>query len=236
MGAVAAAASMSGIAVNLSRGRSPPPRAISAPSMALHPAASTTAGWRSRTSLSSADCLRRRIGQPAVVVVGDQVVHGLRRARLVGADEAGRSAFDPAGDVDAPGAIRRHAATVVGHDSGRLRRTADRESACRGSRSRSAPARLDSRAPRRYPVTVNSTPVHRAPSRALAAASAGRPAGSGASRDRAHASVAELARISSLLRVIGSDAVGQVAQHQFMIGGVEHDLATSRSARSTPAA
>ena len=129
------------------RGRSP------AASMACHPAASTMSGRRPRTSLSSAAGLRSRVGEQARVVVGDQFVHGLQRARLVGADEARRAALDPARDIAAAhrlaGLRIDDPAAVVGHHRGGRRRTAGRESACRGSRLTSAPGRRPSGASRR---------------------------------------------------------------------------------------
>ena len=182
-GAVAPAASMSAIAVNLSRGRVPPPRAISASSIAFQPVGVDDRG------LAAADqpVQRRRlvaagVGQQAVVVVGDQIVHRLRRARLVGADEARRAALDPARHIAAA-----HRRTRRGRPPGRRRwapprrrrRTAARESACRGSRSRSAPDPPRAGAPRRHQSRELDT-CRRARPRRRASGSVGRPAGSAA--------------------------------------------------------
>ena len=86
-----------------------------------------------------------RVGEQAVVVVGDQVLHGLRGTRLVGADEAGRAAFDPARDVAAAHRLARFwvddPAAVVGHHRGGFVERQLGESACRGSQSTSAPDR-----------------------------------------------------------------------------------------------
>ena len=102
-GPSAAAASMSATAVNLLRGRpAAAPRAISAASMACQPAASTTSGRRARTNLSSAAGRSPGSASMTGVVVGDQLLNGLRGARLVGADEPRRAALDPAGHIRAP--------------------------------------------------------------------------------------------------------------------------------------
>ena len=58
------------------------------------------------------------VGKQAGVVVGDQEVHRLRGARLVGPDESRRPALDPAGDVTTRRA--NDAAAVIGHHGGGL--------------------------------------------------------------------------------------------------------------------
>ncbi len=218
---------MSATEVNLSRGRSSPPRAISALSMACHPAASTTSGHRLRTSLSSAAGLPAGFGQQAGVVVVDQVLHGLQRARLVGADEAGRSALDPARDVaaahrraglrvDDPAAVVRHhrCGLVERQIANRLAAVADRRQHQPGVE----PARLLGAGDRELDT---GRPGRR---RRRGAASGGRPAGSAAASGAPTRRRAWL-RISSLLRVSGSSTVGQVGLHQVVVGGVEHHLA-----------
>ena len=124
-GAVAAAASMSAIAVNLSRGRSSPPRAISAASIAFQPVARRPprAGGCAPACPVRRACAAGSASRPCVVV-GDQVVHGLRRTRLVGADEAGRATLDPACDIAAAHRRTRcrvdDTAAVVRHHRGGL--------------------------------------------------------------------------------------------------------------------
>ena len=102
--------SMSATSVNLLRGRPSSAAARNLGGVDGTPSRRVDGvGLASVHQLGQRRRLVHRVGQLAGVEVGDQGLNGLQRARLVGADEAGRPPLDPARDVrPAPGTDARH--------------------------------------------------------------------------------------------------------------------------------
>ena len=177
---MAATASMSAMAVNLSRGRSLPPRAISACVDGLPARRVDDVGLPARTNLSSAERPRGRDRSEAP---------RCSRRRGCGRSRAAHDLLVPMNPVGPrliqPATYDTRRPRRPGHRRWarprRPRRTGGRESACRGSRSTSAPARPRAR-DLVGPGDGELDALDRGRRRARAAGSAGRPAGSGAAR------------------------------------------------------